>query len=405
MSSNRPQPRPIPGVVVPDADVMGAFALQHFLLVPGVRPVATRSTHREAALATARRCGVEPTDTPVTLVRRPNADLVGIAMPPSLHRYVRARPPLQAGKHALCAKGPAPTSRQARQRVELARARGLPRVANRIRRYNPLFEMVWRPMPGEVRGIYLRARYKYAAGDERLHPDHRFGDPARSVGILLEPGGQGFDLFAGWLGTVGVVAAPSVARPDGGVEEPVDCTVRYRGDVHQLPSRFHPACLRGSSAIATVVRIRRHHAGGVDPGPRHLAGVGAGGLHAPAHAVIPRLVSDLLATYGGRHREAVGRHKEPGPTRRIELRWGSAGRRCTAAASCWVHRLSVRWSGSTPSAITANAPGKTDSCPAGWLKSPPNGRAPAASVPSLLSLPELEMLPSHDAHACPTSSA
>lgn len=63
----------------------GLFALQQFLQVKGVDLVAIAGTHREAAIAMARRFGVaEPLEVEA-LLQLDAVDLVYIATPPFLH--------------------------------------------------------------------------------------------------------------------------------------------------------------------------------------------------------------------------------------------------------------------------------------------------------------------------------
>ena len=63
----------------------GMFALQQFLQEPGTRLVAIAGTHREAALAMARRFGVDDVVETELLLANPEIDLVYIATPPYLH--------------------------------------------------------------------------------------------------------------------------------------------------------------------------------------------------------------------------------------------------------------------------------------------------------------------------------
>jgi predicted dehydrogenase len=68
-----------------------------------------------------------------------------------------------------------------------------------------------------------------------LPPEHWFWDRAKSGGIVIEHGVPFFDPFAGWLGPGEVVAAQATYRsgtePGSGIEDQVQATVRYAGDV------------------------------------------------------------------------------------------------------------------------------------------------------------------------------
>lgn len=79
------------------------FALQQFVQVPGVRLVAMAGTHRESAIAAAKRFGVEGVEEVDTLLARPDVDLAYIATPPFLH-HEQALRALVAGKHVICEK-------------------------------------------------------------------------------------------------------------------------------------------------------------------------------------------------------------------------------------------------------------------------------------------------------------
>src|SRR6187397_1615169 len=63
----------------------GLFALQQFLQVPGMELTAIAGTHREAALAMARRFGVPDLIEVDALLAHAEVDLVYIATPPFLH--------------------------------------------------------------------------------------------------------------------------------------------------------------------------------------------------------------------------------------------------------------------------------------------------------------------------------
>src|SRR6187397_295151 len=106
----------------------GLFALQQFLQVPGVQLMGIAGTHREAALAMAKRFGVpDVVDTDALL----------------------------AGKHVLCEKPLAMTVAQADELLALARSRNLLCIANLMQRYNPLFDAVSRLVESRVLGDCL----------------------------------------------------------------------------------------------------------------------------------------------------------------------------------------------------------------------------------------------------------
>ena len=212
----------------------GLFALQHFAQLPGVRPVAMAGTHREASIAAARRFGIPDVQEIEALLNRDDVDLVYIATPPFLH-YEQSLAGLEHGKHVICEKPLAVTVEQADTLVATARKRGLLLATNLMQRYNPLFDAVKAIIDRQTLGALLHGYFENYAADEGLGPQHWFWDPAKSGGIFIEHGVHFFDLFAGWLGPGKVVAAQASTRPESGpksgVEDQVQCTVRYRDGI------------------------------------------------------------------------------------------------------------------------------------------------------------------------------
>lgn len=254
----------------------GIFALQQFLQEPGTRLVAIAGTHREAALAMARRFGVDDVVETELLLANPEIDLVYIATPPFLH-FPQARAALLAGKHVICEKPLAMSVAQADELLALARERDLLCIANLMQRYNPLFDRARGLVESGLLGDCLHGGFENYASDEGLREDHWFWDREKSGGIFIEHGVHFFDLFEGWLGAGEVVAAQRVLRPGSGIEEQVHCTVRY----------------------ASGPLVNFYH-----------------GFTQPSRL-------DVLKTYGGRDRAARGRFKEIDVFQQIELQHGS----------------------------------------------------------------------------------
>src|SRR6187551_607891 len=98
----------------------GLFALQQFVQIPGIRLAGMAGTARPAALAAAKRYGLEDVEDIDRLLADPNVDLVYIATPPFLH-FDQARLALEAGKHVICEKPLALTVGQADELIALAR--------------------------------------------------------------------------------------------------------------------------------------------------------------------------------------------------------------------------------------------------------------------------------------------
>jgi predicted dehydrogenase len=303
----------------------GLFALQQFLQIPGVQLVGIAGTHREAALAMARRFGVpDLVDTDV-LLANPEVDLIYIATPPFLH-FPQARAALLAGKHVLCEKPLAMTVAQADELLALARSRNLLCIANLMQRYNPLFDSVSRLVESRVLGDCLHGWFENYASDEGLREDHWFWDREKSGGIFVEHGVHFFDLFEGWLGPGEVVAAQRSLRPGSGVEEMVQCTVRHSSgalvNFHHgftQPSRldrqeFRLIFERGDVTLEEWVPVRAR-------------------VRAVVNEEQTRILTDLfpgsqlnvLKTWGGRDRNARGRFKDLDLFQQIELHHDPGG--------------------------------------------------------------------------------
>jgi predicted dehydrogenase len=300
----------------------GLFALQQFLQVKDVELVAIAGTHREAAIAMARRFGVaEPLEVD-RLLQLDEVDLVYIATPPFLH-YTQVRAALEAGKHVICEKPLALTVEQADDLLQLARDRDRLCIANLMQRYNPLFLAVRRLIESRVIGECLHGWFDNAAGDEGLSPEHWFWDRAKSGGIFIEHGVHFFDLFEGWLGRGQVVASQRVLRPGSALEEQVQCVVRYPNGA--LVTFYHgftqPARLerqefrllfeRGELTLDEWVPIRVHLRAVVDEAQSRTL-----------MDIFPDATLDVLNTYSASERRARGRHKDFDVYQKIDLRSG-----------------------------------------------------------------------------------
>jgi predicted dehydrogenase len=303
----------------------GLFALQQFLQVPGVQLVGIAGTHREAAAAMARRFGVPDVVDIDALLADPAVDLIYIATPPFLH-YPQARAALLAGKHVLCEKPLAMTVTQADELITLARERSLLCVANLMQRYNPLFDSVARLVASEVLGACLHGWFENYASDEGLREDHWFWDHAKSGGIFIEHGVHFFDLFEGWLGPGKVVAAQRSLRPGTGVEDTVQCTVRYATgplvNFHHSftqPSRldrqeFRLLFERGDITLEEWVPVRARLRAVVNEEQTRIL-----------MDLFPGSRLDVLKTWGGADRLARGRFKPLDLSQQIELHHDPGG--------------------------------------------------------------------------------
>jgi predicted dehydrogenase len=281
-------------------------------------------THREAAIAAARRFGIAEIESIETLLSRDDVDMVYIATPPFLH-YPQAKAALEAGKHVICEKPLAITVAEADELIAIARAKNRVLVANLMQRYNPVYDAVKRLIASQSLGCLLHGYFENYASDENLGPEHWFWDRSRSGGIFVEHGVHFFDLFDGWLGPGAVVAAERSIRPGSAppIEEQVQCTVRYgptvlvnfyhgftqagRMDRQELRLVFERGDVTLFDWIPTRARI---HAIADEAGTRALCDIFAGA----------RL--DVSASYNGKDRACAGRHKPLDIYQMIELSWG-----------------------------------------------------------------------------------
>ncbi len=300
----------------------GLFALQQFVQVPGVRLTGMAGTARPAAEAAARRFGLEDVVDVDKLIASPAIDLVYISTPPFLH-YDQAKQALTAGKHVICEKPLALTVEQADELIAIARQQDRLLVANLMQRYNPLFDMVARLVQEQPLGELLHGYFENYASDENLPPAHWFWDRAKSGGIFVEHGVHFFDMFAGWLGAGEVVAAQVSRRPGTGIEDQVQCTVRYGDEVHvnfyhgfqqagrmdrqELRLVFERGDLTLYGWVPTYARI---HAIADEASTRALCELFAGA----------RL--DVLTAYSAKDRKCAGHGREYDVYQQFNLHWG-----------------------------------------------------------------------------------
>ncbi|HSJ03271.1 MAG TPA: Gfo/Idh/MocA family oxidoreductase [Verrucomicrobium sp.] len=297
----------------------GLFALQQFLQAPGVQLAAIAGTHREAALAMAKRFGVQDLIEVDALLASPDVDLVYIATPPFLH-YPQARAALLAGKHVICEKPLAMTVAEADELLAIAKERDLLCVANLMQRYNPLYEAARALVESSTLGACLHGWFENYASDEGLSPEHWFWDRTKSGGIFIEHGVHFFDLFEGWLGAGEVVAAQRTLRPGSAVEEQVQCTVRYGSGAlvnfyhgFTQPSRLDRQEFRllfehGELTLEEWVPVRARVRAAVDEAQTRTL-----------MELFPGSRLDVLKSYGGRDRAARGRFKDIDIYQQIDL--------------------------------------------------------------------------------------
>jgi len=300
----------------------GLFALQHFTQIPDVELVGMAGTHREAAYAAARRYGVPDIVDVEKLVAQNDVDVIYISTPPFLH-HQQAAAALRHGKHVLVEKPLAMNLQQADEMLALAREKDRFCVANLMQRYNPLYEKIGTLIREKILGELLHAYFENYAADEGLAPEHWFWDPEKSGGIFIEHGVHFFDMFARWLGEGNVVAAQRTIRPTTGVEEQVQCTVRYgptvlvnyyhgftqpnRMDRQEMRFLFERGDVTLHEWIPTRVRI---HAIADEKGTRDLC------------ELFPGVALDVRQWYHGAERSAKARHQSLDVYQQLDLRYG-----------------------------------------------------------------------------------
>ncbi|GAB4232173.1 MAG: hypothetical protein Kow00109_04550 [Acidobacteriota bacterium] len=312
------------GIGVIGCGGFGLFALQHFLQVPGVRLVGMAGTHREAALAAARRFGVPDIVEPEALVHLPEVDLVYIATPPFLH-YPQARLALEAGKHVLVEKPLALELPQARELVGLARERGLLCTTNLMQRYNPLVDQVAQIIEEGLLGEFLYGRLENLASDENLAPDHWFWAREKSGGIFVEHGVHFFDLFERWLGPGQVIAAARSLRPESLVEEQVQCLVRYGATgLVAMYHGFHQPGRLDRQEIRLVFERGEIRLEEWIPTRLHLLALADEGTTRRLTEILPEARMRVNVTYGPADRTCRGRFKTIDAFQMLELHAGEA---------------------------------------------------------------------------------
>ncbi len=302
----------------------GLYALQQFAQVPGVTLTGMAGTHRQAAIAAARRFGIPDIEEVDKLLARDDVDLVYIATPPFLH-HPQAIAALEAGKHVICEKPLAMTLEQADAMIAAGRKHDRLVVANLMQRYNPIYDAVDGLVRSKVLGEVLHGTFENYASDENLPPEHWFWDRSKSGGIFIEHGVHFFDLFTGWLGPGTIAAAQRGIRPGSSppIEEHVQCTVRYQPDVlvnfyhgfHQTGrmdrQELRLVFERGDVTLYDWVPTRaRIHAIADEAQTRILCQLFAGA----------RL--DVSASYSPKDRACEGRHKSLDVYQMIELSYG-----------------------------------------------------------------------------------
>jgi predicted dehydrogenase len=205
------------------------FSAKCFVMVDGIKIVAVADTNLSAASTLAGTFGATAYQDFNTFLDDDRIDLVYIATPPSLH-FQQSRLALLAGKHVICEKPAALSTRDAEDLVDLSKAKKKLYVVNLMQRYNPLYTTVKRIVDDKILGEFTHGYFENYASDEVLDESHWFWNDVQSGGIFIEHGVHFFDLFSGWLGHGELVYAAKWHRPDvaADVYDRVLALVNYR---------------------------------------------------------------------------------------------------------------------------------------------------------------------------------
>lgn len=118
---------------------LGQHHARLYATLPDSTLVGVMDLDQARARTIADRYGARPFDRLVDLLNE--VDLVSIAVPTSAH-YTVAKPCLEAGKHVLVEKPIAVASAEARELVELAKAKGCRLQVGHSERFNPIMQMM-----------------------------------------------------------------------------------------------------------------------------------------------------------------------------------------------------------------------------------------------------------------------
>jgi predicted dehydrogenase len=299
----------------------GLFALQQFTQVPGIRLAGMAATARPAAIAAAKRFGLEDLEQIDKLIARPEVDLIYIATPPFLH-FEQARQALEAGKHVICEKPLALTPDEADVLIAIAQKKQRLLVANLMQRYNPLFDIIRQLIDEKLLGDLLHGYFENYASDENLPAEHWFWDPSKSGGIFIEHGVHFFDMFAGWLGTGEVVASQASCRPGTQIEDQVQCTVRYGGALVNFYHGFHQAGRLDRQELRLVFEQGDVLLTGWVPTYARVHAIADEETMRAIDALFADARIDVLSAYGPKDRRCVGHGREYDVYQQFELQWG-----------------------------------------------------------------------------------
>jgi predicted dehydrogenase len=191
----------------------GAFAkagqIPAFRLCPDAAVVSIYGHHVEKTEAIAREFGIPHVCTDYhEMLKMDDVDLVSIVTPPSLH-YPLVLEALEAGKHILCEKPMALSSREAIAMWRRAEEREVVHCIDHQLRFNPtrrkMKELIDHGYLGRLRHITITVSAAFnATADSR--PWNWWSQKSMGGGILGANGSHYIDLLRWWFGEIRAVS-------------------------------------------------------------------------------------------------------------------------------------------------------------------------------------------------------
>jgi predicted dehydrogenase len=224
------------GIGLIGCGAFGAFCMEIFQQIDGVKAAAFADIRKDAAESLGREYNVTALGDPAELIALPDVNLVHVATPPSTHHEL-VLAALNAGKHVLCEKPLAMNVAQADEMLAAATAADCISPVNFVLRYNKVTDTVKAILDSGVLGRPLAARLTNCAADSNLGPGHWFWDKSVSGGIFIEHGVHFFDLYRYWFGEGEVVDSHVETHAATDRQSRVACTVRHDSGV--IASHYH----------------------------------------------------------------------------------------------------------------------------------------------------------------------
>ncbi len=191
-------------------------------------------------------------------------DLVSIASPPVFHEPM-VRAALDAGKHIVCEKPLALSTRAARELLECAEAKAIVHAIDLEMRFLPALAYCKELIDEEYLGQLLRVDVTMAMARPWGEHGNWAADDERGGGLLMELGANFIDVLRWWFGDISALLAGrrthfptiKVAKPKGARGDGFESRQVTADDAFWSVMRF----VRGGEALLSLVTGARH-----DPG-------------------------------------------------------------------------------------------------------------------------------------------